>query len=146
MCVHEFFFCYFCQSYCCMLAFRFSLQSSRFFAFGSFTFLFHHFHVVCCHHTILSSSLPFFHSLPHSFHSTHIYSSIHPSIYPFSCWIFFPLAERFFSSHFFCIYLALALNAPAARGCEDSVVWCKHNLSHYPKTVSVFSLSSVRFQ
>lgn len=97
--------CYFCQSCCCTFSFRFSLQSLRFFAFGSFTFLFHHFHVVCCHRTILSSSLPFSISPPRSSHSTFIYSSIHPSIH-FRVGFFFFLLSRWWSAFFQPVFFA----------------------------------------
>lgn len=80
-----------------------SFQSLRFFAFGSFTFLFYHFHVVCFHHNPLSLSLPFFlcsHTHSHSFSRS--FWSLHPFSWVFLHW------QRFFSSNFFCIYFVLA--------------------------------------
>lgn len=134
--------------------FFFSLcQSLRFFAFGSFTFLFYHFHVVCSHHNSLSLSLPFFFFV--HFASVFLLPTRYPlppptatfcrSLAPLS-WVFLSLAALlfFYSNNFFSIYSELALKytesilsvdvtAAMCAECEESVVWCKHNLSHYPK-------------
>lgn len=70
-----------------------------------------------------------------SLHSTYIHSAIHLSIFML---VFFSLVERLFFNHFFLHLFGVSAQHTSCYGCEDSVVWCKHNLSHYPKTVSAF--------
>lgn len=60
--------------------------------------------------------------------------------------IFF--CQQFFL-HLFCVSsltpFRARIHCELLSGCEESVVWCKHNLSHYPKCFFFCSFSSFHF-